>query len=180
MHLDDRVLGLLDAEKPYIEIINGHGREKLVSPEWPHSRAQIALGGIFSEYVDRVGGDAGVELRFVMDDDNALIPDVSYYSEAQMQDMGDGEKRYPRRPPYAAVEVRSSDDRPGEREGKIDRYLALGSRVVLDVDPKRDTLTAIDAAGSRVFTKDEVFEHAALPGLRIDLAPFFARVNRTH
>lgn len=176
MHLEDRVLGLLDAEKPYIEIIDGRGREKLVSPEWPHSRAQSTLSRIFSEYADRVGGDTGVELRFVVDA-VTLLPDVSYYSESQMQDMGETEKRYPRRSPYAAIEVRSSDDRPGERERKMNLYLTLGSRVVLDVDPKRETLTTIDTAGSRVYAKDETFEHVALPGLHIDLAPFFARVN---
>lgn len=177
MHLEDRVLGLLDAEKPYIEIVDGHGREKLVSPEWPHSRAQSALSRIFTEYADDAGGDSGVELRFVIDD-MTLLPDVSYYSKAQMLDMGEAEKRYPRRPPFAAIEVRSSDDRPGERERKMNLYLTLGSRVVLDVDPKRETLTAVDATSRRVFTKEETFEHAALPGLRIELAPFFARVNR--
>jgi Uma2 family endonuclease len=177
MHLEDRVLGLLDAEKPYIEIINGRGQEKLVSPEWPHSRAQSTLSRIFMDYADAHGGDAGVELRFVVDD-VTLLPDVSYYSKAQMQDMGDAEKRYPRRPPYAAVDVRSSDDRLGERERKMNLYLTLGSRIVLDVDPKRETLTVIDATGPRVFTKDETLEHVALPGLRVELAPFFARVNR--
>jgi Uma2 family endonuclease len=178
MHLTDHVLGLLDAEKPYIEIIDGRGREKNVSPEWPHSRAQSTLSRIFMDYADAHRGDAGLELRFIIDDDNALIPDVSYYTEAQMLDMGETEKRYPRRPPYAAVEIRSSDDRPGDRERKIDRYLSLGSRIVLDVDPKRETLTVIDATGARVFTKDETLEHVALPGLRVELAPFFARVNR--
>jgi len=177
MQLDDRVLGLLDAEKPYIEIIDGRGRDKIVSPDWPHSRAQATLSRILGEYMDRMGGDAGVELRFVIDD-AAYIPDVSYYSEEQMLDMGESEKRYPRRPPYAAVEVRSSDDRPGERERKMTLYLTFGSRVVLDVNPERETLTAIDAAGRRVFTKDETFEHVALPGLRIELEAFFARVNR--
>lgn len=178
MHLDDHVLRLLDAVKPYIEIIDGRGREKIVSPDWPHSRAQSTLSRTFMDYADERGGDAGIELRFVIDDDNALIPDVSYYSKAQMLDMGETEKRYPRRPPYAAVEVRSSDDRPGEREGKIDRYLSLGSRIVLDVDPKRETVTAIDAVGRRIFRRSDVFEHEALPGLRVELEPFFARVNR--
>jgi Uma2 family endonuclease len=177
MHLTDHVLGLLDAEKPYIEVIDGRGREKNVSPEWPHSRAQIALGQILSDFAGRAGGDVGSELRFVIDDD-AYIPDVSYYSEAQMLDMGESEERYPRRPPYAAVEVRSSVDRPGERERKIELYLQFGSRVVIDVDPKGETVAAVDANGRQVFTKTDVFEHPALPGLRIELEPFFARVNR--
>ena len=129
------VLGLLDAEKPYIEIIDGRGREKLVSPEWPHSRAQIALGQILSDFAVRAGGDVGSELRFVTEDPSgepiSLLPDVSYYSEEQIRAGGEAEKRYPRRPPYAAVEIRSSDDRPGEREQKIEVYLLLGSRIVI-------------------------------------------------
>jgi len=182
MHLNDHVLGLLDAEKPYIEIINGRGREKLVSPEWPHSRAQLAFGQILSDFAGRVGGDVGSELRFATKDPLgepiSLLPDVSYYSEEQIVAGGEAEKRYPRRSPYAAVEIRSSDDRPGEREQKIDLYLQLGTRVVIDVDPPRQIVTAIDAKGRQVFRKTDVFAHPALPGLRIDLEPLFARINR--
>lgn len=77
-----------------------------------------------------------------------------------------------------AVEIRSSDDRPGERERKIELYVLLGSRLVIDVDPSGETLTAIDRDGRRTFTRSEVFVHEALTGVRIDLEPFFARVNR--
>lgn len=181
MHLDDHVLGLLDAEKPYIEIIDGRGREK-VSPDWPHARAQIVLGGIFENYAERCGGETGSELRFVSVDASGdavtLLPDVSYYSAEQIETMTNAEDRYPRRPPYAAIEVRSSDDRSGERERKIEIYLEHGSRIVLDVDPRRETLTAIDASSRRTYSKEEVFEHEALPGLRIELSPLFARINR--
>ena len=181
MHLDDHVLGLLDAEKPYIEIIDGKGCEKGVT-DWPHSRAQSALVAVFFEYAQSHGGDAGVELRFVAVQPSGkvttLLPDVSYYSPAQMREMGAHEERYPRKPPYTAIEVRSQRDRRGQCERKIELYLMLGSRVVLDVDPRRETLTAIDAGGPHTFTKDDIFEHPALPELRIELGSFFERVNR--
>jgi Uma2 family endonuclease len=118
VELDDHVLGLLDAEKPYIEIIDGKAREKL-TPDWPHARAQIVLGGIFEKYAEAAGGETGSELRFVSEDSAGqvvtVLPDVSYYSPAQIENMS-GEERYPRRPPYAAVEIRSLDDRPSESE----------------------------------------------------------------
>ena len=182
MQLNDHILGLLDAEKPYIEIINGRGREKNVSPEWPHSRAQGEFWRIFTDYSTSHGGDVGVELRFVivgpLGTNQSILPDVSYYTDEQKELGGEEERRYPRRSPYAAVEIRSSDDRPGEREEKIELYVALGSRLVLDMDPRRETLTAIDAETRRTFTKDDVFEHPALPGLRVELGPLFARINR--
>jgi Uma2 family endonuclease len=182
MHLDDRVLGLLDAEKPYIEIIDGRGHEKTVSPDWLHMRAQSELCRIFMDYKDEHGGDAGVELRFVATQPSGkrttILADVSYFSADQMREMTDEEKRYPRKPPYTAVEVRSRGDRRGKRERKIELYLMLGSRLVLDVDPRRETVTSIDARGPRIFRKSEIFEHEALPGLRIELEPFFTQVNR--
>jgi len=91
MHLDDHVLGLLDAEKPYIEIIDGRGREKNVSPDWLHMMAQSALCRIFLNYADEHGGEAGVELRFVATQPSGkkttILPDVAYYSVDQMRAM---------------------------------------------------------------------------------------------
>jgi Uma2 family endonuclease len=183
MHLDDdRVLGLLDAEKPYIEVYDGQGREKNVSPEWPHSRAQGTLFRLLDDYAESHGGDVGSELRFVAKgpagEDVTLLPDVSYYSREQMQAAKTSEKRYPRHAPFIAVEIRSSEDRRGERERKIQFLLKLGSHLVLDVDPERETIVAVDAEGRRTFAKSDIFEHAALPGFCIDLTAFFQRVNR--
>lgn len=183
MHLDDdHVLELLDAERPYIEVFDGRGREKLLSPEWPHSRAQGQLIRILSDYADEHGGDVGSELRFVATnaagETITLLPDVSYYSDAQMRSAGANERRYPRRAPFVAVEIRSSDDRPGERERKIALHLSLGSNLVLDVDPSHETLTAINQSSRRVFDCNGIFEDEALPGLCIDLTKFFKRVNR--
>jgi Uma2 family endonuclease len=185
MHLDDdRVLGLLDADKPYIEVFDGRGREKIVSPEWPHAHAQVGMARILDDYSQSYGGDVGTELRFVTSttsgEDVTLLPDVSYYSEQQMRAATPDERRYPRHAPYVAVEIRSSDDRPGERERKIELLLALGSRLVLDVSPQGETVTAIDANGRRTFHKQDIFVHDALPELRIDLTPFFERVNRRY
>ncbi|MGH7684099.1 MAG: Uma2 family endonuclease [Vulcanimicrobiaceae bacterium] len=132
-------MGLLDAEKPYIEVYDGRGHEKGVSPEWPHAHAQVGMARILDDYSRSHGGDVGTELRFVAittsGEQVTLLPDISYYSHEQMRAATPEERRYPRHAPYVAVEIRSSDDRPGERERKIELLLALGSRLVLDVSP---------------------------------------------
>jgi Uma2 family endonuclease len=175
------VLGLLDAEKPYLEVYDGRGREK-VTPDLAHSLAQTELVMAFSRYADACGGLAGIELRFVAaqpsGDTATFLPDVSYYSPDQARGMTERENRYPRTPPYAAVEVRSKSDRPGELDRKIALYLALGSRIVIDVDPRSRTITAADAQNRRTFGTGEVFQHDALPGFSIDLDAFFRRVYR--
>ena len=68
------------------------------------------------------------------------------------------------RPPFAPdlpVEIRSPDDRDRNVARKVEIYLAYGSRLVLDVHPKRKTIVA----------------HGELPGFRFDVTAFFARGN---
>jgi len=68
------------------------------------------------------------------------------------------------RPPFApdlAVEIRSPDDRDRNVARKVEIYLAYGSRLVLDVHPKRKTIVA----------------PGELPGFSFDVTAFFARGN---
>ena len=84
------------------------------------------------------------------------------------------------RPPFApdlAVEIRSCDDRDRYVARKVEIYLAYGSRLVLDVHPKRKTIVAHDRSGVRTYRAGDTFAHGELPGFSFDVTAFFARGN---
>jgi Uma2 family endonuclease len=72
--------------------------------------------------------------------------------------------------------LRQPGDRPRNIQRKIELYLAHGSRLVLDVDPKTRTVAAHDASSVRTLKEGDPFEHPAAPGLTFDLRSLFASV----
>ena len=83
-------------------------------------------------------------------------------------------------PPFApdvAVEIRSPSDRERNIQTKVQLYLEHGATLVLDVDPFKREIIAHDASGKHTFNASMHFEHAALPGLRLDVGDLFARAD---
>jgi len=60
---------------------------------------------------------------------------------------------------------------------KIARYLATGSALVLDVDPKTRRIVAHAADGIREYARGEHFDHPTLPWLRFEVDTIFADLD---
>jgi hypothetical protein len=144
-----QIIALLN-EAPVVEYLDGERRRK-VSPRSKHARVQ----GLVAMLLERCGaelGMAGTEWDFrvglVDDSDSFVVPDT-------------------------AVEVWSpTNDRPFLNR-KIAKYLANGSSLVLDVDPRARTIVSHAAGGVTKFELEDRFVHPAVPWLAFDVAEAF-------
>jgi Uma2 family endonuclease len=166
------------AEKPSIEYLDGQAYPK-VSPRLAHGVVQ----GNLTIVLTRCAGERGIvgpELHVypgrVDQTKTVFVPDVSFVSWERI-DSSSIEREEPRSPDVA-VEVRSPSNDLHYLEKKIARYLATGSILVLDVDPKRRVIHAHDSDGTRRFDTGERFRRACLPWLTFDVAEVFANLDR--
>ena len=167
-------------EPEFIEYLDGKAHAK-VSPRREHALLQLRIG----RTIEDCAGDRGTvstENDAILKRDDPgrtrLIPDVSYISEAQYRSHPPETWSEPPFSPEIAVEIRSPGDSKAYRDEKIARYLATGSKLVLDVDPMARTF-AVDAPGDvRVFAEAETLEHPALPWLRFELRIIFEVLDR--
>ncbi|GAC1565666.1 MAG: Uma2 family endonuclease [Vulcanimicrobiaceae bacterium] len=165
----------LDAEKPYVELIDGIEVRK-VSPGNRHGYLQTEFGILLKPWA-RSRGRVGTEIRFWLvserDRPTSLVPDVAFISNARIDALDEASRQRMPFAPDLAVEIRSPFDRPRNVARKIALYLRFGSRLVLDIDPKDSTIVAHDARGARAYTRDQRFEHAELPGFAFEIEAFF-------
>jgi Uma2 family endonuclease len=163
------------SELPVMEYLDGEARRK-VSPRSRHSRVQWLMGML----LERCGaefGMAGTEWDFrigLVDRSNSfLVPDVAFVSFDRLRAIDRKEREQPPIAPDIAVEVWSPKNDRAFLNRKIAKYLANGSSLVLDVDPRRRTIDAHAAGGATHFTEGERFEHPAAPWLVFDVAEAF-------
>lgn len=78
--------------------------------------------------------------------------------------------------PVLVAEILSPTTRRHDRGAKLRIYAAAGVKEAWLLDPETETIDVCDlAAGTRrLFAKDEAALSRAVPGLRVDVAPFFA------
>jgi len=107
----------------------------------------------------------------------SLVPDVAYVSPERWEGLDDDDRQMPRFAPDLAIEIRSPSDRERNVQRKIALYLQYGSRVVLDVRPKRRDIVAYDGGTPSTFACGDTFAHAAFTGLNIDVARLFAAIE---
>ena len=166
---------VLPETKPETEWLRGRAVRK-VSPQRDHGRLQAwwirELGNWATER-----GEVSPEWRFRVappgEDIRPLVPDVAYLSYQRMGDATERELQAPLVPPNAAVEIRSPGDSRRDLEDKIATLLRAGTDVVIVVNSRTRTVIAWDAHVKRIFSGDETFEHAALPGFRFALPEMF-------
>lgn len=80
--------------------------------------------------------------------------------------------------PDLAVEVLSSDDRPGEIAARVADYLQAGTVAVWVVDPEQRMLIVHTRAGATTFHKGETLRGALpIPGFDVPLEELFARTD---
>ncbi len=168
------------SDPPKIEYLDGRPYPK-VSPQTPHGAVQGALFAILRA-AGRHRGLAGTEARFypggARKTDTSLIPDVSFVSRERLASLPEKTQRH--KPPFSpdiAVEVRSPSDNLTFLRRKIDRYLATGCTVVLDVDPQSRTIETHSGAGIMRFRSGERFRHPAVPWLEFDIDEIFADLD---
>jgi len=163
-------------EPEYIEYLDGKAYPK-VSPRHAHAVVQARLALI----VSRCAGDrgaVGTELDALVGKVDGtrskLIPDLSFVSRERIRIMYEQHQSAPPFAPDIAIEVRSPGDRPAYLTRKIARYLATGSILVLDVQPKTRTIVAHDT--DRVLTSGpgETFAIDTVPWLTFPVDEVFS------
>ena len=167
-------------DRPEIEYLDGRPYPK-VSPKLSHGLVQGALSRIISA----CAGDRGFVVPEVRFDPGAassakkteFVPDIAYLSRERRQALSGKDREKPPLSPELAVEVRSPSDDLRYLAKKIERYLATGSVLVLDVDPKTRRIVAHAADGIVEFIANETFEHPTLPWLRFSVDMVFADLD---
>ena len=169
----------LDAEKPYIELIDGLELRKM-SPKLRHGELQYEFMKLLDAW-SAGRGKFGLEWRCWLvaagPRRTSLVPDVAWVSEERFAPLDAEAKQTLPFAPDIAIEIRSPGDRLRNLQRKVELYLAHGSRLVLDVDPKSRTIVAHDRTSMRTFKENERFEHAEAPGLNFDLKTLFGAVT---
>jgi len=163
------------SERPVMEYLDGEARRK-VSPRSKHSRVQWLMGMILERYGGEFGM-AGTEWDYrigLVDRSNSLlVPDVAFITFDRLAAIEKKERDQPPVAPDVAVEVWSPKNDRAFLNRKIAKYLATGSQLVLDVDPKKRTIVAHARSGVTSFTEGDRFEHRATPWLVFDVAEAF-------
>ncbi len=167
-------------DKPEIEYLDGRPYPK-VSPKISHGVVQAAV----VKAVQACAGDRGIVVTEVRFDPGAVagtkktefVPDVAFLSRERRQALSGKGREEPPLSPEIAVEVRSPSDDLRYLAKKIARYLATGSVLALDIDPKTRRIIAHTADGVREYTIGDRFEHPAVSWLRFDVDALFADLD---
>lgn len=165
--------------KPATEWVNGRALQKVSSQE-RHARAQGRMVAALSAWADATGsGRVGTEWEFRVtpphEPTRPLVPDVSFLSYKRLAYELDDMAQIPYMAPDAAVEIISPGDRRRDIDEKIRVYLASGTSLVLLVDPIEQTFSAHGGGSRRFVSRDDIFEHEALPGFAIKVASVFEK-----
>lgn len=143
-----RLSDVLDARKPYLELIGGRKVRK-VSGRTRHSR----LHGEFAVKLHEWAADKGVvgiEWRFWLipagEERTSLVPDVAYVSNERFNRLEGDAREMPPFAPDIAVEIRS----PGDRASNVQRKNRALSGTRLDARHRRQPADPDDRTPRRV------------------------------
>lgn len=163
-------------DRPEIELLDGQRYPK-VSPKRTHGMVQLAMAMVLVRCLsDR--GDTATEWRCRLGPETELVPDVAFVSFERLRLLSAPEREEPPFAPDVAVEIRSPSYRAEYGAKKTAAYLAHGSLLVLDIDPKTRIVYAhARGAAPRVFHETQTFEDENMPSLRFEVAELFARIR---
>lgn len=164
--------------KPAFELIDERLVQK-VSPRYRHAKLQLTLGRLLTDWAgDR--GRVGSEWRFHLNlpgSENSVVPDVAYLSYDRLPAEAEDEAEEPRVAPDIAVEILSPSDWRGHVDRKTELYLAAGTSVVMEVDPRARTVTLYDRDGRQIYRDGDTAAHPSFPGLQVDVTALFATLR---
>jgi Uma2 family endonuclease len=167
-------------EPEYQEYFDGVRYPK-VSPRNRHGLIQAELCAVVRGLASGLGTvsvETDATLKRYGPARTKLIPDVSFISNARYDAHPRSDWDEPPFSPEIAIDVKSPGDSAAYLRGKFARYLQTGSKLVLDVDPKRRTAVAYAIDDVRSFADGDTFEHPAIPWLRFALRDVFAILDR--
>lgn len=164
-------------DSPEIEYLDGHPFPK-VSPKRTHARVQALIARmLLDSAADR--GEVGTEWRFnlgaVDDTASEFVPDVAFVSIERLNGLSEDLLEEPPFAPDIAIEIRSPSDKKSVLARKIERYLATGSVLVLDVNPQARRIIARTSGGTRTYEAGETFATAVVPWLRFSVESIFPK-----
>jgi Uma2 family endonuclease len=166
-------------EPEYFEYLDGKVYPK-VSPRRTHAIVQLALGALLRP-IAREYGELGSEWDFklgaVDNTKTKFIPDIAFVYRDRLQELKKHDREEPPLAPDVAIEIRSPSNRERFIAAKIERYLACGTTLVLDVDPASRSVTAHAIDGVRRYETGERFSNPAIPWLEFDVAEAFADLD---
>ena len=113
------------------------------------------------------------ETGFKLAEDLVRAPDASFVVRSRLK-RGIPRKYFPGAPDLA-VEVISPDDRKREVAEKINTWLAYGTGVVWEADPKTSTMRIhrVGSAPRRIDINSELRDEPLLPGFVLPVAKIF-------
>ncbi len=171
----DEFLRMPGSDK-WVELVRGEVK-RMAPPGGEHGIVQGKTYFRFEIYAQQHGGAALVESGFMLrrHPDTVRGPDVSYVRPERVP-REQIEKFWPGAPDVA-VEVVSPDDTAGEVEEKVQEYLAAGSRLVLVVHPRTQTITVYRPDGTAsVLRAGDTFDGGeVMPGFTMPVAEVFRR-----
>lgn len=143
-----------------------------------HGQIALRIGARLLAHVEPRGlGAVAVEAgyRLASDPDTVRGPDVSFVATARIPTEGRS-TGFLTIAPDLAVEVVSPDDTAAEIEAKVQDYIAAGTRMVLVVHPRTQTVTVYRPDGSaRVLRAGEAIDGAdVVPSFSLPVRDLFA------
>ncbi len=132
------------------ELVNGEIRQ--MSPtgfEHGDKAMRLSVPLAMFIYAHNLGAVLAAETGFKIDNYNVRAPDCAFVSNEQLERYGKPKSFFPYAPDLA-VEVVSPGDTKAEVKEKVEWWLAVGTRLVWVVEPKRGAVTAHHAASGSV------------------------------
>jgi Uma2 family endonuclease len=156
------------------------GRLRVMTPSGAeHGRVAMRVGRLLAGYVDQhdLGVAFAAETGFVLahDPDTVRAPDAAFVSKERADEVGRTARFWPGAPDFAA-EVVSPDDSFREVEEKALAWLHAATKIVLVLDPARQTATLYRGKGeARVHQGEDTIDLSdAVPGWRVVVSELFA------
>ncbi len=174
------VVALEAHENRLCELVDGMLVEKTMG--FKESRLAIVLAYFLERFLEQndLGIVLGADGMFRLAPGLVRIPDVSFVAWDQLPGRRLPEAQVPSIHPDLAVEILSPSNTAAEMDRKLRDYFASGARLVWYLDPADRTARA-HTAFDRMTTIDEAGAldgWAVLPGFRLELRDWFARVER--
>ncbi len=165
--------------RPYIERFDGEVRLK-VPPSPYHCVVQPVLASVMRRCAEERGfvlTELHMRIGAVDGTDTLYLPDIAFVSKERMRELI-APNAIPDFAPDIAVEIRSPGVSAINRKRKVERYLACGATLVLDVGPDTKEIISYGSGRERRFMAGDTFSDPSFPWLRFSLAEVFAERDR--
>ena len=147
----------------------------------PHGRVTAVLTArLWNHVTDRSLGEVWNEVgfRLASDPDTVRAPDVAFVTDDRLP-QPDARGFY-RGAPDVAFEVLSPDDRKADVREKVEEYLAIGTQVVVVIDPRKQRATVHQPGlPSTILTSNDTLDlHPVIRDWRLKLSDLFTPPRR--